>query len=250
MSEQRIAEVFVELADTLVDDFDVLDFLHVLTDRCVELLEVTASGLMLSDERGRLQLVAGTSRRTQDLELLELEMEEGPCLDAFATGEAIVNVSPAEAARRWPNFTRAALESGVLRTSALPMRLRGRVVGALNLFSGTDVDMTPTKLALGQAMADIATIGLLNERSLREKTVLSEQLQAALQSRVVIEQAKGVLAARLGITVVEAFQRLRNHARRSGSSLTDLAAGIVAGRSELEDALSTPSLPVDGWEND
>jgi transcriptional regulator with GAF, ATPase, and Fis domain len=250
VSEQRIAEVFVELADTLVDDFDVLDFLHVLTDRCVELLEVSSSGLMLSDERGHLQLVAGTSRTTQDLELLELEMEEGPCVDAFVTAEPIVNVSLTDAARRWPNFTRAALDSGVQRTTALPMRLRGRVIGALNLFSGDDEDMTPTKLALGQAMADIATIGLLNERSLREKTVLSEQLQTALHSRVVIEQAKGVLAARFGISVADAFNRLRKHARRSGSSLTDLAAAVVAGRADLEDLVPEDLSPVDGWEND
>ncbi|ABS01714.1 GAF and ANTAR domain-containing protein [Kineococcus radiotolerans] len=232
MSEQRIAEVFVELADTLVADFDVVDFLHVLSDRCVELLDVDASGLMLSDERGRLQLVAGTSRATRDLELFELEVDEGPCVETFATGKAILNVEVAAAGERWPRFCRAAAEAGVRHTSALPMRLRGRVIGALNLFSPTPI--SATGLALGQAMADVATIGLINERSLREKTVLSEQLQGALQSRIVIEQAKGVLAARAGTGVAEAFTRMRDHARRSGTSLTAVATAVVTGALRLD----------------
>ncbi|PRY12883.1 GAF and ANTAR domain-containing protein [Kineococcus rhizosphaerae] len=234
MSEQRTAQVFVELADTLVDDFDIVDFLHVLTERCVELLGVGAAGLMLSDERGRLRVVAGTSQTTRDLELFELEVEEGPCVDTFATGRAIRNVEidTESAGRRWPRFCAAARAAGVAHTSALPMRLRGEVIGALNLFADGPTDQAG--LDLGQAMADIATIGLINERSLRERTLLSEQLQAALNSRVVIEQAKGVLAARLDTTVEDAFTRLRRHARREGTTLTAVAAAVIAGDLRLD----------------
>lgn len=232
MSEQRIAEVFVELADTLVADSDGLDSLHVLTDRCVELLGVDASGLVLSDERGRLQVVAGTSRATRDLELFELEVGEGPCVETSATGNAIPNVEVAAAGARWPRFCRAAAEAGVRYTSTLPMRRGGRVIGALDLFSSAPT--SATGLALGQAMADVATIGLVTERSLREKTVLSEQLQAALRSRIVIEQAKGVLAARAGTDVAEAFARLRDHARRSGVPLEAVATAVVTGALRLD----------------
>lgn len=236
MSEQRIAEVFVELADTLVDDFEVLDFLQSLTERCVELLQVSAAGLMLADERGPLQLVAGTSTVTRDLELFELQHEEGPCVDTFTTGKSILNVRIAstDTAARWPTFTPATAQAGVRFTSALPMRLRGQVIGALNLFSNHEELLPPTALALGQAMADVATIGLLNERSLREKTLIAKQLQAALQSRIVLEQAKGVLATRAGISVGEAFTRLRQHSRRHGIALTAVATGVVSGELRLD----------------
>lgn len=235
-TEQRLAEVFVELADTLIDDFDVADFLQSLTERCVELLGVSAAGLMLADDHGRLRLVAGTSSTTRDLELFELQQNEGPCVDTYASGEAILNVRIAstDAAARWPTFTAAAAQAGVRFTSALPMRLRGRVVGALNLFSDRHDCLSAPSLALGQAMADVATIGLMNERSLREKTLLSEQLQVALQSRVVIEQAKGVLAARAGISVDDAFARLRQYARSHGTALTQVAAGVVTGELRLD----------------
>lgn len=235
-TEQRLAEVFVELADTLIDDFDVADFLQSLTERCVELLGVSATGLMLADDHGRLRLVAGTSRATRDLELFELQQDEGPCVDTYATGEAILNVRIAstDATARWPTFTTAAAQAGVASTSALPMRLRGRVVGALNLFSNHHDCLSAPSLALGQAMADVATIGLVNERSLREKALLSEQLQAALQSRVVIEQAKGVLAARAGISVDDAFARLRQYARSYGTALTRVASGVVTGELRLD----------------
>jgi GAF domain-containing protein len=239
---QRIAEVFVELADTLVDDFDVVDFLHVLTDRCVELLAVSSSGLMLADESGRLQVVASTSLSTHDLELLELETDGGPCVETFATGLPIVNLDLAAAGTRWPEFAAAAAEAGVVRATSLPLRLRGRVIGALNLFADVEDPLDATAIALGQAMADVATIGLINERSLREKTLLSEQLQNALQSRIVIEQAKGVLAARGGISIADAFVRLRRRARRTGTPLTRLAEAVVAGELHLD--ATGAALPI------
>lgn len=227
--QQRLAEVFVELADTLVDDFDVTDFLTTLTERCVELLGADAAGLMLADERGSLRLVASTTERARLLEVFELQEEEGPCLDCFATGEAIANVDRAEAAQRWPRFTAAAEVTGFGRTHALPLRLRRRVVGALNLFTDEGTPLDGHDLAVGQAMADVATIGLLQERSLREQTALSEQLQSALHSRISIEQAKGVLAARTGVSVAEAFTVMRTYARRRGATLVSVAAGVISG---------------------
>jgi len=225
----RLAQVFVELADTLVEEFDIVELLQVLTERCVELLEVDAAGLMLADQRGRVQLMASSVEEARSLELFELQVDEGPCLECFASGQAITNVSLVEARERWPIFTPEAVGAGFSATHALPMRLRSQVIGALNLFTHADVRLDDDDLAVGQALADVATIGLLHERSLREQTLLSEQLQGALQSRVLIEQAKGMVAALTGVTVAEAFVWLRSHARRNGVTLTSVASGVVDG---------------------
>jgi len=180
---ERLGQVFVELADTLVDEFDQVDFLQTLTDRSVELLGADAAGLMLADQRGALQLMASTLERARDLELFELQVMEGPCLECFASGRPVVNVELTEAHQRWPIFTRAAVEAGFRATHALPLRLRQEVVGAMNLFTREPGRLDAEHLAIGQAMADVATIGLLQERNLREQTVLSEQLQAAPDAR-------------------------------------------------------------------
>jgi GAF domain-containing protein len=226
---KRLARVFVELADTLVEEFDVVDFLQMLTERCVELLGADAAGLMLTDQRGELALMASTGERARGLELFELQIQEGPCRDCFAAGRAVTNVDLAEAYQRWPVFTPAAVEAGFGATHALPMRLRGQVIGVLNLFTDRVAPLDDDEIAVGQAMTDVATIGLLHERNLREQTVLAEQLQTALHSRVLIEQAKGVLAARAGITVGEAFTRMRTLARRNHVTLTAVAAAVVDG---------------------
>ena len=225
----RLAQVFVELADTLVEEFDVVDLMHVLAERSVELLEADAAGLMLADQRGELQLMACTQERARVLELFELQIQEGPCFESFRTGAAITNVDLSEAYDRWPVFTPAAVEAGFRATHALPMRLRGQVIGALNLFTDQQVTFDQDALAVAQAMADVATIGLLHERNLHEKTILSEQLQTALHSRVLIEQAKGMLAARANVDVSEAFNRMRVHARRDGLTLTAVAQAVVEG---------------------
>ena len=227
--EQRLGEVFVELADTLVEEFDVVDFLQTLTERCVELVDTDAAGLMLDDQRGHLRVIAYTDESTRLLELFELQKAEGPCLDCFATGQVIANVDLTASRSRWPVFTEAALESGFAYSHALPLRLRRQVVGALNLFSVERRALTDDHLAVAQGMADIATISLLHERALRDQVVLAEQLQTALHSRIVIEQAKGVLAARAGIGVGEAFSRMRAHARGQGLQLTAVAEAVVAG---------------------
>jgi len=227
--EQRIAEVFVELADTLVEEFDVIEFLQTLTERCVELVDTDAAGLMLDDQRGNLRVVAYTDESARLLELFELQKAEGPCLDCFATGQVIANVDLTEARSRWPMFAEAALQSGFTYSHALPLRLRRQVVGALNLFTVERRALTDDHLAVAQGLADIATISLLHERALHDQVVLAEQLQTALHSRIVIEQAKGVLSARAGISVSEAFTRMRTHARRTGEQLTTVAEAVVTG---------------------
>ncbi len=236
---KRVAQVFVELADTLVEEFDVVDLLQVLAERSVELLDADASGLMLADQRGELRLMAFTMERARLLELFELQIREGPCQDAYTSGLAITNVDLVEAETRWPVFTPAAREAGFTTTHALPMRLRGNVIGVLNLFSERVRLLDEDDVAVGQAMADVATIGLLHERTLRERTVLSEQLQTALHSRVLIEQAKGVLAARAGISVEDAFTMMRLHARRNRGTLTAVASAVIQETLDLKAMTAT-----------
>ncbi|MCW2636994.1 MAG: hypothetical protein JWQ99_3361 [Blastococcus sp.] len=227
--EQRLTEVFVELADTLVEGFDVVDFLQVLTERCVELVDTDAAGLMLDDQRGNLRVIAYTDESARLLELFELQRQEGPCLDCFASGAVIANVDLGAAGGRWPVFTEAARGLGFSTSHALPMRLRRKVIGALNLFTVEPTPLSDGQLAVAQGLADIATIGLLHARAHEDQVVLSEQLQTALHSRIVIEQAKGVLSARSGVDVAEAFRLMRTHARRTGEPLTEVANAIIEG---------------------
>lgn len=232
MAQTQLADVLVEMADTLVDDFDLIDFLHVLTERCVDLLNVSAAGLLLTDGRGTLQVVAASSERTRLLELFQLQTDQGPCLDCFRTGEPI-SVADIRSAGDWPGFTAAAAAVGFAAVHALPMRLRTEVIGALNLFDITAGPLDEDKLRIGQALADVATIGLLQQRAIHRRDVVTEQLQSALNSRVLIEQAKGVLAERHQIAVDEAFAALRNGARSSNRRLSDLALAIIDGSEQM-----------------
>ena len=232
-TEQRTTQVFVELADTLVDEFDAVDFLHTLTERSIELLSADAAGVILSDQHGQLHVVASTSNRAQDVELFELQSAEGPCLDCFDTGLIVANVDLGEALTRWPQFSAASIGAGYKSAHAIPLRLRNNVIGAMNLFCLDQSTLSADDLALGQALADIATIGLLQERAVRESEFLAEQLQAALNSRVLIEQAKGVLHARAGVDVDEAFLLMRNHSRRNNQPLRDVATAVIEGTLDL-----------------
>jgi GAF domain-containing protein len=241
MAEIQLADVFVEMADTLVDDFDVIDFLHVLTERCVELLGVSAAGLLLTDGHDTLQVVAASSEKSRLLELFQLQTDQGPCVDCFRTGQP-VSVADLPAAIRWPRFAAAAAEVGFAAVHALPMRLRTDVIGALNFFDTVPGELDEGKLRTGQALADVATIGLLQHRAIRRRDLLTEQLQVALNSRVLIEQAKGVLAERLHLDMAEAFTVLRNGARSRNRRLSDLARGIVDGTEQIPPAPVT-SLP-------
>jgi GAF domain-containing protein len=227
--EMRLARVFVELADTLVAEFDVIDFLHTLADRSVELLGADAAGLMLADQRGSLRLVASSAESARLLEVFELQNSEGPCLDCFHTGEQLVNLDDEVMSARWPNFWAETRQLGFKSAHALPLRLRDEVIGAINLFSRNGASLSPEDVAVGQAMADVATIGLLQERSVRERDVLAEQLQTALVSRVLIEQAKGVLAERAQVPVESAFTLMRAYARKYNRPLGRVAGEIING---------------------
>ena len=229
LTQQRLLDVVVHLADTLVADFDDLDFLHTLTERCVELLDADAVGLMLTDQRGNLQVVASSTEEARMLELFELQHDQGPCLDCYRSGQPITNIDPDEAERRWPAFGAAVRAAGFASVHAIPLRLREEVIGALNLFVARAGPLSSEDLALGQALADIATISLLQRRANDEQQVLAEQLQGALNSRVIIEQAKGILAERRGTDMSAAFTALRAHARLSSAHLTTVASQIIDG---------------------
>jgi transcriptional regulator with GAF, ATPase, and Fis domain len=232
--DARVTRTFVELADTLVADFDLIEFLHLLTVRCVELLTVEAAGLLLANTHGVLNVVAASGEQVRLLELLQLQNQEGAAIDCYREGRAIECADLTQASPQWPVFARAAQETGFAAVVAVPMRLRDEVVGAVNLFAATKGELGQDRLSVGQALADIATIGILHERTLRRHEVLVEQLQTALTSRITIEQAKGVLAERLGIGVDEAFTALRLYARSNRRRLVEVATSVVERRPEGE----------------
>ncbi|QNE18271.1 GAF and ANTAR domain-containing protein [Kribbella qitaiheensis] len=238
--EQRLTEVFVELADTLVDNFDVIDLLHTLCERSVELLQADAAGLILADQRGVLHVMASTTNEARLLELFVLQNDEGPCLDCYSTGEQMVNIDLDQVEERWPRFRAATIAAGYRSTHALPLRLRGQVIGVLNLFCTARTALSDADIALGQALCDIATVGLLQERTVRHGEVLAEQLQSALNSRVLLEQAKGVLSERAGIGLDDAFTLLRAHARRNHQQLSTIASQLIDGTIPAA-ALQTPA---------
>jgi transcriptional regulator with GAF, ATPase, and Fis domain len=238
--EQRIVETFVELADTMVDDFDVIEFLHRLAERCVELLDCTEAGLLLSDAAGVLRVMASSSERSDALDLLQTQNDEGPCFECFHRGEPVSSLDLRHELGRWPTFGPAAVQRGFASVHALPMRVRGSTVGALNLFRSQPGGIEDRDLPLGQGMADIAAVALMQERSVRESRTVVDQLQGALSSRVVIEQAKGVLAERAAITLDSAFVRLRGYARANNRLLGDVAGDLIDGRLQ-PDALAGPS---------
>jgi ANTAR domain/GAF domain len=237
--EQRLAETFVELADTLVADFDVIEFLQVLVSRCVELLEVAAAGLVLADQSGSLVTVGASDERARLLELFEVQSDEGPCRDCYALATAVVNADLDGARTRWPRFAPRAIEAGFSSANALPLRLRSQVVGSLSLFHSGRGRLEAEQLRLAQALADAATIGILQQRTIRHGEVAAAQLQAALTSRVVIEQAKGVLAERLQISTDEAFGLLRAAARSNNWLLSELARDVANGAADMEQLLAS-----------
>jgi GAF domain-containing protein len=228
VSAERLAKVFVEVADTLVDEFDLIEFLHMLTDRVASLVDASAVGLLLADQRGQLQFMAASEESVKLLELFQIQNDEGPCLDAFRTAQPVVNADLRTAADRWPRFAPRATADGFRSVHAFPLRLRTEVIGALNVF-GDDVGsvLHDADVQIVQALADIAAIGLLQERAIRRGEVLTEQLQGALNTRVVIEQAKGAVAQARGTSVDEAFTTIRSYARSNNRRLSDVARAIV-----------------------
>ncbi len=214
MDSELLSDTFVELADTMVAEFDVIDFLHVLTDRSVRLLAASAAGVMLADPRGELRVAAASTEEAGLLELFQLQNDQGPCLECFRTGRPVTATDLAGPPQRWPRFAEAAAQSGFRSVEALPMRLRDQVIGALNLFRAEPGPLDPADMRIGQALADVATIGLLHERNVRRREAVAEQLQAALNSRVIMDRA---------------FTMLREYARNSNQHLTDVARTFVEG---------------------
>jgi hypothetical protein len=231
---QRLSQVFVELADTLVDDFDVVEFLTTLAHRSVELLRADEAGVVLADVGGTLRSVASSHETARLLELFELQNHEGPCLECYRTGQQILNAPIEPPFARWPRFGAEARRVGFSEVHALPMRLRGQVIGAVNVFGTSSEHLTQSEADVGQALADVATVGLLQERSIREARVLNDQLQSALRSRIVIEQAKGMLAERHRLEMGAAFDALRAQARADNVRLGELASAVVSGAISLD----------------
>ncbi|MEU8221751.1 GAF and ANTAR domain-containing protein [Kribbella sp. NPDC048915] len=232
-SDRRVREVFIELSDTLVDDFDIIEFLDRLATRCNELLDVSACGILLVDHLGALNLVAASSAQARMVELGQLQNLEGPCLDAFTTGRPVQYADLRAESAPWPRFTAAALEAGYLAVHAIPMRLRDSTLGAVNLFSSRSGPLDEDTVLLAQALADAATIGIVHQRTLERHETVTEQLQTALNSRILIEQAKGYLSHSLSLDVDMAFDILRKYARANNRRLTDVATEVVEGRLTL-----------------
>ncbi len=231
--EVLIARTFVEMADSLVEDFDVVDLLTRLADRCVEVFDVAAAGLMLTSADGGLRVLASSSEAMRVLELLEIQADEGPCVECYRSGKPIVNATLDQADSHWPRFGPQAVEAGFRSVHALPMRLRGQTIGALNMFRVDEGQMSDADAVAAQALADVATIAILSHRAVRTEQMVNEQLTQALNTRVVIEQAKGVVAESAGLDMEKAFARLRRHARNHSLRLSDVAQ-----------AVSTKALPV------
>jgi GAF domain-containing protein len=234
--ERLLAHAFVGLADTLVDDYDVIDVLDRLVGHSVAMLAADAAGILLVDLQGTLRVVASSSEESDWTELMQIQADEGPCVECVRTGRPVTVTDLDAAEARWPRFTsalreRSAPDAGRFRSvHALPLRLRGEAIGGMNLFHTRPGPLPETDLRLGQALADIATIGILQERTIRKGEVLAQQLQNALNSRVAIEQAKGVLAQLGSVPMEVAFEHLRRYARSHNVLLGNVARRVVGDR--------------------
>jgi transcriptional regulator with GAF, ATPase, and Fis domain len=228
--DERLAQAFVELADTLVAGYDLMEFLQTLTDRCVDLLEVDAAGLLLADGRGALRLLAASTEQARVVELFQIQNDEGPCLDCYRTGVAVSVPDLAAAQGRWPLFAPVAVEAGFASVHAVPMRLHQSTLGVLGLFGDRIAALSEEDLGLAQALADVASVALVTGRAAEDKTILAEQLQAALDSRVVLEQAKGIVAQGGAVEIELAFVALRGYSRDHNLKLTEVAHAVVSRR--------------------
>ena len=224
-----LVRTLVDLVDSLVADFDIVDLLTLLSDRCVEALDVAAAGVMIATPAGHLQVVASSSDAMRTLELFQLQSDQGPCVDAYQSGQPVINHDLASDTRRWPSFTPRAIAAGFRSTHSLPMHLHGQTIGALNMFRADNGTLEPDDVIAAQALADIATIAILQHRASASAQALNNQLNHALNSRIVIEQAKGKISEAAHLDMDQAFQRLRHHARNHNLRLTDLAHDIAAG---------------------
>lgn len=237
--ESALVTAFVRLADTLAADYDVIEVLHGLCIDCVTLFALDAAGLLLADQRGGLAVAASSSEQAHLVDLFQIQSDEGPCLDSYATSSMVTCTDLAgEGLQRWPMFAARAVAEGYRSVHALPLRLRTRTIGALNLFAAEPGSLPADDLHSAQALADVATIGVLHERTIADQQIVNEQLQGALNSRIIIEQAKGVLSVHGDLDMDTAFELLRRHARRTNQRLSQLAADVVSRRAHIPDVLA------------
>jgi GAF domain-containing protein len=227
------ATTFVEIVDTLVDDFDVIDVLTHLTSRCVELLHVAAAGILLADANGQLRVIGASTEQVGLLELFQIQNDEGPCLDSYRTGAVVFDAS-LDSDSAWPRFAEESVRSGYPSVCAVPLRLKNLTLGCLNLFMSEPIALTGAEMLLSQALADMASIAIVQDQATREAAVREAHLQHALTSRISIEQAKGMIAERAGVDMDDAFKRLRTFARSSNRLLTEVAESVVAGTIGVE----------------
>jgi len=225
--EQRLLQMFASLADTLVDGYDVVELLQLLVDSCMELLDTTAAAILLADATGELDVIVSTSEASRLVELIQLSAEAGPCVESFRTGSVVSVPDIAHSPERWARFREGALVQGFTSVHAIPMRLRNTRIGTLNLLRDTIGELEPEDQIAAQAFADVATIGILHERSIRESAILTEQLEHALKSRIVIEQAKGVVAHTRGVPIEDAFTLIREYSRSHRVGISQVAAQLV-----------------------
>ena len=247
--EAQVLSAVVSLVDSLLDDFDVVELLTELTERCADLLDVAATGLLLADGHGHLHLMAATSKSSHDLELFQLQADQGPCLDCFTTGEPVSAADLTTGARLWPRFAAAAAEAGIASVHAIPMRASGNVLGALGLFGTDPGDLNEADRLVAQSLAHVAGVAILHEH--RPSANVLPQLRRALNSRVVVEQAKGFLRENLDVSLDDAFALLRGYARAHGDRLTEVSRRLItepgerAAMLERMGRLAVPAPPLD-----
>jgi GAF domain-containing protein len=237
--EDLLARTFVELADTLVDDFDIVELTRTLVERCVELFDATAAGLLVADPDGKLRVLASSSDQLRVVELFAVQAEEGPCLDCYRTGKPVINQDLGQAHIRWPHFVPVALGAGYHSVHAFPVRLRDQVIGALNLFQAGFGPLDSLDVLVAQAFADATAIAILQQRALADAHLLAGQLQGALNSRILIEQAKGMLAERAKLSIADAFTLIRSYARDHNQHLTVVCQNILDGAVSVQQIANT-----------
>jgi transcriptional regulator with GAF, ATPase, and Fis domain len=234
--EELLVRAFVTLADSMVTDYDLIDLLQTLVDQATELFDAEASGIIMGPDVDHLDVVVSTSEKSRLVGLMQLSAGEGPCVEAVTTGNVVSVANTAEITDRWPKFAAEALDAGYVSVHAIPMRLRGQIIGSLNLFRNHEGALNKADAIAAQAMADVATITVLQERTVRDGSIVNVQLQRALDSRIIIEQAKGVIAQSQGIDMQAAFDLIRRESRRRSVALTAIATQIVEGRAMIASA--------------
>lgn len=237
--DRQLGQAVGEITDALVQDFDVVDVATQVVTSCAELVGADNVGLLVADAAGQLRLLAATSEEAHVIESFQVEGGDGPCLEAFTTGELVSAGSPGEIAGRWPHFARIAQREGIGAVFAAPLTMRGRPIGSLNVFSEAPGELDADARRKVELLAGLATVALTQAERVRDHATTVQQLQTALTSRVAIEQAKGVLIAATGVDVDEAFARLRAYARANRRRLSEVALDVVERRLDAETFTAT-----------